>query len=153
VQVELGQKWLAVQIGRFAHVVEWLDGRLELHHAHVDKDAFLNRTLVAFSSRTALAQATKAGLRDLALYDSHRFIMVAQVGVIAVVDIYGQVAILDRRGDLVCMFFVYRGQIGAWMPDGTCYGPRGLLGVPETPGALEKIGVALRTASERGGQA
>jgi hypothetical protein len=66
------------------------------------------------------------------------------------VDIYGQVAILDQSHSLIVMFFFFRGQFAAWMPDGTRFGPATVTGGPETPGALKKIGRALRQATERG---
>jgi hypothetical protein len=49
------------------------------------------------------------------------------------------------------MFFAFRHQIAAWMPDGTCHGPAAFTGVPPTPDAPEKIGRALLEASKRGG--
>ena len=68
-----------------------------------------------------------------------------------VVDFLGQVAILDRNGALVCMFFVFRDKIAAWMPDGTRVGPVPMIGGPPTPDGLERIAAALRLAGERKG--
>ncbi len=65
-------------------------------------------------------------------------------------DRFSQVALFEHDGTLVCMFFAFRQQIAAWMPDGTCYGPVELLGRPATPGAAETIGEALHAAWERG---
>ena len=50
------------------------------------------------------------------------------------------------------MFLAFRGQVAAWMPDGTrfgpCHGPSPLIEGPETVDAAAIIGRALRAASE-----
>jgi hypothetical protein len=83
-------------------------------------------------------------------YDAQRFRGVAQNNLVVAVDLFGQVFLFEHSGELVCAFFAFRRSFAAWMPDGTCLGPPALLGGPETPGAAEKIGRALREAEARG---
>jgi hypothetical protein len=66
------------------------------------------------------------------------------------VDVIGQISVLDLDDKLICMFFVFREQIAAWMPDGTRLGPVPIIGGPSTPDASRRIGMALLAASERG---
>jgi hypothetical protein len=89
----------------------------------------------------------QGSLPALVSYDPERFRPVAANGLTVVGDAFGQAAILDARQELVCMFFPYRNQLAAWMPDGTRWGPASLTGGPPTPQALEKIGHALRAAA------
>jgi hypothetical protein len=66
---------------------------------------------------------------------------------IAAVDRYSQIALLDLQGSLVCMFHVFRGQVAGWMPDGTCFGPPSLGISAPTPHAQDRIAAALRAAN------
>jgi hypothetical protein len=85
-------------------------------------------------------------------YDRKRFLEAAESEITAVVDRFGQVALLDQGQKLVCMFFAFRDRFAAWMPDGTRFGPVSLTGRSPTNGAPEKIGRALLDAAEVGGK-
>ena len=71
------------------------------------------------------------------------------------VNTFGQVALLDADERLLAMFVAFRGQVAAWMPDGTrlgpCHGPSPLIDGPATPGAAERIGRVLKEASDAAG--
>src|SRR5262249_5791253 len=78
--------------------------------------------------------------------DPRRFVSVHEGSVVVLVDRYSQILLLDRIWELVCMFFVFRSQLAAWMPDGTRYGPAALTGGPETANAAERIAGRLQLA-------
>jgi hypothetical protein len=77
---------------------------------------------------------------------SDRFNGILTGQLVILVDKFGQLTVRDRSGQLVCMFFFYRNQFAAWMPDGTRLGPAALIGGAATPNALERIGMALNRA-------
>jgi hypothetical protein len=92
--------------------------------------------------------ATSDGVPAFLQYDRSRFQRGTALDLVAVADRYGQVAIFDRRERLICQLFAFRRRLAVWMPDGTCYGPISLTGRHTTVNALEKIGRALRQASQ-----
>ena len=61
-------------------------------------------------------------------------------------DVFGQIAFV-RGGSVACVLLYRRGQLAAWAPDGTRYGPADLTGGPPTPGALDRLGDILRQAT------
>ncbi len=150
VQVELGKRWLIIQIGKINHQVRWDRGKLEMTstrtpHA-VDKHWLMKARLA-----NGGVPARAGRMPDFLPPDpGERFTRIAENNLLAVVDRFGEVALFERTGELVCMFFAFRQQLAVWMPDGTCHGPSSLLGRPATPDALDKIGSALRAAWERG---
>jgi MoxR-vWA-beta-propeller ternary system domain bpX1 len=155
VQFFLSEGWLILATGKsHQHLIRWDRGPLELLH-RCDKHAPL--TLDAFYKerrdkplRLTGAEATWEEIPALAGYDHQRFILGATTDVTAVADRFGQIAIFDCDGQLLCMFFVFRDRIAAWMPNGTRHGPPSLIAGPPTPDALTRIGQALRQACERG---
>jgi hypothetical protein len=154
--LELGERWLTVKVGRFVHLVRWDSGRLEVCHVRSgDTEDWLRREL---SPKRAGAMASARIPRDYSLTgtigricaDPDRFLTAAFGVLTAVTDRFGQIALLDYAERLVCMLFVFRSRVAAWLPDGTRFGPPGLTGRPETAGAAEKIGRALSEAWEQG---
>jgi hypothetical protein len=79
-----------------------------------------------------------------------RFVSAAKADFIALVDRFGQVAILDLDKQLICVFFVYRKEIAAWMPNDIRWGPARLTGGPASASAGEHIAKALCAACRRG---
>jgi hypothetical protein len=148
-QVELGDGWLSARIGRQTHLFRWDRGPLEITRTDLDPAA-LRRTVLqpAGLSPPGRIASPAGGLPELLRYDPHRFVAAAWAGLYAVVDVFGHVILLDQAGRLVCVFFVFRDHALAWMPDGTRHGASALAGGPPTPGALEKIGKALRAAAQ-----
>jgi hypothetical protein len=142
--VRLGDAWIMFRAGRHSlHLISWESGRLELHQTRS------NKTLDA-GMRESGTNATAAGVPPFLHYDRTRFVVGATTTVIAVVDRFGQVLILDFEGKLVCMFFVFRDRVSGWLPDGSCFGPDSQSKQPPTPQDLEKFGRALSLASQLG---
>jgi hypothetical protein len=139
--VELGDSWMAIQIGKRRHLLCWADGPLELSRGRLDQ------TIIVKSSSRATSKAQAASAFP---YDPKRWVQSVTRNVTVVVSVYGELAVLDLRNRLFCMFYVFREQIAAWMPSGVRYGPPSITGGPETPGALEIIGKALRQVCEEG---
>ena len=83
---------------------------------------------------------------------THRFVACARGDLTAVVDVFGQIAIFDKADRLIAMFLAFRGQVAAWTPDGTRFGPsqgaNPLIDGPASPNAAEIIGKALKEASD-----
>jgi hypothetical protein len=146
--VVLGDKWLSVRIDQTIHRVHWSEGRLDFHVAREEHKRVFEvlRKAGTLEGTTAKPSQLPPWLQDQA----GRFRAAAVRNLIAAVDRFSQVALFEPDGTLVCMFFAFRQQIAAWMPDGTCCGPAALLGRPATPGAEETIGRALLAAWERG---
>ncbi len=145
VAVELGDCWLSIRAGETAHLVNWHAGRLEFRQLR-GSAAFLWEARARDDIPTECVPAVPRQLPGFLHDTTGRFRAAARSNLIAVVDAYGQVALCTHAGELLCMFFVFRNQIAAWAPDGTCYGAQVLLGQGPTPGALERIGQALQVA-------
>src|SRR5262245_43165983 len=150
----LGDQHLLLRSGKFhLHLLQWKSGRLDPQYSRGPSMDF--GTNADWKSLVLTKQATYEGLPAFARYDRARFVLGVERGHLqAVGDRLGQVGIFDRDGELVCMAFAFRKDLALWMPDGTCFGPVGMLGHPPTVNALEKIGRALRAANQgEGGRA
>ncbi|MBK8207615.1 MAG: hypothetical protein IPK87_12635 [Planctomycetes bacterium] len=147
--IDAGDYWFTVYGGKFTHLVRWDRDRLEICflQGKQDVNAFIQRRhdCAALNPRRVHARWGVAGACS---YDSKRFRQYAMSpgGLTLQTDIYGQLAVLGRDNSLVAMFFIYRGTVAAWLPDGTRYGPSAVTGGPTTPGALQRIGAALQLA-------
>jgi hypothetical protein len=143
----LGPTWLRLRVGKQnVFVIRWERGPLEIKHWRAQQTGLVTDPDHGWGEKPATATGIPHFVQD----DPGRFMQWAQNQVIAVGDRFGQVAVFDPAHKLVCMFFAFREQVAAWMPDGTCYGPAALTGGPPTAGALEKLGQALRQASAQG---
>src|SRR5207248_5676543 len=134
--VWLGPRALHVFIGRWHHLLHWGGGRLEIRSSALKQPGIS----LKHPELLGLVPANGAGLPRFVAYDRHRFVEGARKALTIAVDTFGQIAVFDARGMLLCMFFVFRHQVATWMPDGTRYGPAELTGGPATAGAKEKIG-------------
>jgi hypothetical protein len=155
-ELRLGSQALILRATRsHLHALRWDRGPLEIEHVHDGRPTGLSLEarrserrpwpeLVLAHSRPGRPEEVPAGLR----YDPHRFLVGTEAGLIAVADRFGQVVVLDRGLEIVAMFFAFRNRLAGWLPDGTCFGPSTITGRPETPGALEKFGQALRRAEQ-----
>jgi hypothetical protein len=126
---------LHIHFARFRHTVRWTTG------------ALLSTVDTAWKGAPRLQPAQ---LPRLAAYDKERFVKAfgGKGDLVAVVDVFGQVALLDREGKkLIAMFFAYRNQLAGWMPDGTRWGSGTLLDGPPTPDSASKIAQALQEAT------
>jgi hypothetical protein len=80
-------------------------------------------------------------------FDFRRFVQIVEhKGLRILIDRYNHLAVFDRRGSLVSIFFVSRDEFAAWMPDGTVWGSRRLIGCEPAADAAERIAAALRAA-------
>ena len=146
--LELSRMALVILVGKMTHQLEWQDGRLRCRFTRQARSAVSDKQ--TGRRITANTVATVDDLRRLGHLDGERFVRAAQGDVTALVDRFGHVTVLDRAGQLVCMFFVFREKLAGWMPDGTRFGPAKLTGGEETPQALDRFGQALLAASQRG---
>jgi hypothetical protein len=147
--VQVGADWMTCHGGKFTHLLRWDRERLEI--------AFLqgHKTIEDFVQRRRDAAALnprgvhlRPGRVAPCLYDQSRFTHYGYSpgGLLFVSDKLGQVAVFNGLEALVAMFFVYRGTVAAWLPDGTRYGPASITGGPTSRDALGRIGRALRKA-------
>ena len=130
---------------RCCWLIRWDQGRLDVV---VDEaDSLLDQV----GGVVAVSRSVPTGNDGLG-YDSTRFVqMIENRGLVILIDRYNHLVVLDRGGGLVCMMFVSRRECAAWLPDGTMFGPRRLLGGEPTPGAGERIAAALKRAEQGGG--
>ncbi|MCA8945973.1 MAG: hypothetical protein KDB29_07085, partial [Planctomycetes bacterium] len=151
-EVSVGDAWLTCYGGKFTHLLRWDRERLEIAFLQGQRDIaqFIQRKkdAAALNPRMTTLRAGRAGP---CRYDMTRFQRYGYSprGLLIASDNLGQLCVFDKQEALVAMFFVYRGTVAGWLPDGTCYGPSSITGKPTTPDALGKIGLALKTAEGR----
>ncbi len=145
----LGRYGMIVRVGKHAHLIRWDGDRLAFSPLH-EGAAHAGRGATPWPIERPATRSTP--LPPHLDYDPRRFVACARAELTAVVDASGQVALFDRRDRLLAMVLAHRGQVAAWMPDGTRLGPgRGtapLIDGPATPDAAEIIGRALKVASD-----
>jgi hypothetical protein len=152
-EVELGEMWLTIGVGKLTHLIRWDQGRLECHPSQESKNVFLGRKLPSALLAGCSVRAMPGHVPPGARYDPKRFVAAASSNLVAVVDTFGHVVLFENTGELVCMFFTFRTGVAAWLPDGTraCSRSAGLFfNGTATPGADERIGQALLQAWQRG---
>jgi hypothetical protein len=138
-RVLLGQTGMQIIIGRLRHTLSWKEGPLSHTFDRMDKDQ---------PSQPNFEEARRDLSHRLVQLDAVRFPAAVSWKVDALVDTTGQVIVHDfYRDRLVCILCPRRETLAAWMPDGTRYGPSDMIGGPATPGALARLGAALRQAS------
>lgn len=149
---QVGSGWMTCYGGKFTHLLRWDRERLEISFLQGQKSVndFINRRKDAAALDPRAVQL-RPGCVSPCLYDESRFTRYGRSpdGLLVVSDNLGQVSVFDGNEKLIAMFFVYRGTVAGWLPDGTRYGPASITGGPTSPDALGKIGKALR----RGGGA
>jgi hypothetical protein len=148
----VGDRWLTVHGGKFTHLLRWDRDRLEISFLQGRQDihAFQRRAKEHASLNPACAVA-RPGVRpgNLKTEPAHfRTVAQSPAGAVFATDHLGQVYVFGRDGKPAAMLFVYRSTVAAWLPDGTRYGPAGITGGPTSPGALQRIGNALKTAGD-----
>ena len=148
-KVTLGRYGLLIHVGKHVSLIRW------------DREKLTVSTVAEGSTRSehdAIAwpldrPATRSARVPPTLQSqSHRFVASARAELTAVVDVFGQVALFDGGDRLIAMFLAFRGQVAAWTPDGTRFGPSQgpspLIDGPATRNAAEIIGKALKAASD-----
>jgi hypothetical protein len=127
-------------------LIRWDQGRLEVVHREVY--AILSK-LGGVVAQSQSLPSGRAGPR----HDPMRFVQhVEHESLCFLIDRYNHIAMLSRSGELLVLFYVTREEVAAWLPDGTCLGPRRLIGGEPTPGAAERIAAVLRSAEQVGGK-
>jgi hypothetical protein len=126
-------------------LIRWDRAQLEI--IHEDAPSIFQRLGgVLAESRSIPVGKTTLG------YDPLRFVQIIEHGGLRIlIDRYNHLAVQNRGGELVCMFYVARDEVAAWMPDGTSLGPRRLIGGSPMPGAPERLAATLRSAERREG--
>jgi MoxR-vWA-beta-propeller ternary system domain bpX1 len=147
---------LAVSTGGTFHRIEWSSGVLRVEskpRPTVDRrDSSEN---LAIPIRGVPRDRLLGGNRERPYVSfqlktrNTRFVSSAESTLIAAADPFGHILLFDSPDELLCIFFFFRATIGAWIPDGTQWGPPNLLDGAPTPNALEKIGSRLLEASRR----
>lgn len=133
---------MQINVGRWHHFLRWNTGELLTFFSQGAQEQFRD-----YPAQTVAAR--KQDIPACAAYDSDRFVAGCREGLIAVADRYGQLAVFDRAEQLLCMFFVSRSRLAGWMPDGTCFGPKEIIGSVELKTARHRFGQVLKAASEQ----
>jgi hypothetical protein len=132
---------------QFSWLIRWDQGCLDLTVR--ESDSHLDQ----HGGTIAVSRSVSAGNHGLG-YDPDRFVQIIEHGGLRIlIDRYNHLVVLGRGGELVCMMFVSRHEFAAWLPDGTMFGPRRLIGGAPAPGASERIAAALKRAERSGGSA
>ncbi|MGF1580418.1 MAG: hypothetical protein ACFCD0_13740 [Gemmataceae bacterium] len=128
------------------HKFEWWPGELRMsYHRELPSDDCPGGVIV-FGGLEARERKTRGHL-PLGISDTFRWVDgTTAAGVTFLVDLLGQVALIDDHNELICMFFAFRGKMAAWMPDGTQTGDTRLLTGGKTPDANRKIAKAILNA-------
>jgi len=136
--MQLGDRWLRLQVTSSSHCVRWDRGVLE---CTLEKRGL-------HGGEGGLAELRR--LPAWVAYDPHRFLRAAWYNLAAVMDRFGQVFLFDRQGELVCSLIAFQDSLAIWMPDGTCYGSETLLPGWRPPDARKRIGERLLEAWQAG---
>jgi hypothetical protein len=149
--VGLGRNWLGIQEKGYATLLRWDEGPLLVHSASGERAGASSSLFLGGGPNSPLISIARPGsLPAWASYDPRRFKATCRgLGLVAVVDELGHVALADSGGTLLCIVLASRGRLAVWMPDGTRFGPAELTGAPPTPGADLRIASALREATGR----
>jgi hypothetical protein len=148
-EVRLGKGCLVIRTSH-VHILRWSTGTLEVWSTRDPREA--RREIVKLGSLEIARVPHRRAENDY--LDTRRFVARARVtrplGLDVVVDAFGHVALFDLHHRLIAMFLAFRGDLAAWLPDGTMLGPVHMIGGPATPGASQRIGEALNNAVRRG---
>jgi hypothetical protein len=142
--VGLSDQLLGIAIGKRIHLLDWSNEILE--HGRPSTSTSLRSLLEQRRIEQDFPPTKVYWIVPHAGERSNRFNGIVAGPLVILVDKLGQLIVKDRSDRLVCIFFFYRNQFAAWMPDGTRYGPAALIGGAATPNALERIGMALNRA-------
>ena len=145
--VSIGETFLIINTGKHVHMYDWYRGPLRATLSQGEPGWLIARVISPIARR----QTVRAARRTVPTYDDRRFVASERAfGLTVLVDMLSQVTVLDADDKIVCMFYVFRDQAAAWMPDGTRVGLVPVSSGPSTPDAMERIGAALRAAVSRG---
>ena len=121
-------------------LIRWDRGRLEVERDQVFAKA------AELGGMLAQSRSFPPGSRELN-GTAARFVQIVEHGTLRIlIDRYNHSVVFDSDGNVVCVFYVIKDEAAAWLPDGTCWGPRRLIGREPKPGAAQRIALALREA-------
>jgi hypothetical protein len=144
-KVFLGSYEMIIQVGKRASWIRWRNAVLEISTTAPESDDPSARLL------TKLPASPLVRLPAVLDYDPSRFVACARAELTAVLDCFGQVILFDSTDRMLAMFLAFRGQVAAWMPDGTRMGPsQGLTTMvagPVARPAAQRIGRVLHDAT------
>lgn len=127
-------------------LVRWDQGCL-FHAWHVSDSSIMDE----HGGVVAVSRSIPSGNHGLG-YDPERFVQMIETRSLRIlIDRYNHLVVFGGGGELVCMMFVSCHEFAAWLPDGTVFGSRRLIGGEPTPGAGERIAAVLSRAEEGGG--
>ncbi len=126
---------------RHWHLIDWADGKL-FHFAQTKLTAESEK----FIDNVLKEAARPADQLWVQIPAREKF---SRCGLVFRIESLQQVSILDGSGTLLVIFLAFRGQVAAWMKDGTRYGAESLHLGPVTPDAAQKIGRALLDAETK----
>jgi len=148
-KLTLGRYGMVIHVGKHLNLIRWDRGRLDASTMAAGSTWSEFEVIPWAIDRPATRSTPRPAILD---YDPRRFVACARAELTAVVDAFGQIALFDAADRLIAMVIAFRGQVAAWLPDGTrcgpCLGPSPLIEGPATPGAAEIIGRALKAASD-----
>lgn len=149
----LGEDWLAIRVDTYSHTIRW-DGECLGHRVAEDPRGEVypwRKAKVAFGS--PVLGLSRPGKPPVSLeYDNDRFPQKCDGFLItAVMDVHGQVVLLNSSGEVLAMFYAVDDQVAGWLPDGTRFGSPTLGGAPPTADAPERFVRRLRSVRVRGG--
>jgi hypothetical protein len=137
-------EWTGPRSVRSSCLIRWDQTRLEVvyHDAH----ELLEKLGGCIAESRSLSPGDEAQTPGSV---PGRFVQVVEYHPLRIlIDRYNHIAVLREGKELICMFYVNRGEVAAWMPDGTCWGSRRLIGGESAPGAAVRIAAALRSAEQ-----
>jgi hypothetical protein len=148
-QVQLGHGWMSLTVGQRGFLLHWLGPALAVQLTRRVGADWPQRAVEAAGLNSARLVVTRGKGFFVGVYDSKRFVGSARWGELCIdVDAFGHVAVCNQNNALLCMFFVFRNHLHAWLPDGTLYQEW----TGSDPRALAKIGRVLREASLQPGK-
>jgi hypothetical protein len=126
--------------GSETRLIRWDRERLE-----VERDPGAERFL-SLGGTTAQSRSLPPDSRDSSGTGA-RFVQIIEHGALRIlIDRYNHFVVFDRARNVIGIFYAIKDDVAAWLPDGTCWGPRRLIGRESRPGAAERIAAALQAA-------
>ena len=120
-------------------LIRWDRGLLEVN------DRGAEALLEHLGGTVAVSRAVVPAMRKPG-QDPNRFVQfIAHEGARILIDRYNHIAVLTKSGALTCMFYVNGNDVAAWLPDGTCWGSRRLIGGEPSAAAAERIAAVLQS--------
>jgi hypothetical protein len=148
----LGDRCFLLTLGKGPahwHLVRWSGALAQFQYLHKKKN--LNQDSIqalGFAEVMRNAIPTGRGPNTPPPYDPQRFSAIGfRDGAMFALDRFGQIAVFDKRLNLLCMFMAFRDRLAAWLPDGSRCGAEAL-GGPETSGTRAKLAQVLKNAGK-----